>query len=481
MLDQELAFASALELAGLVRNLQIKPVELIELYLARIERIDPHLNCFITVAAELALREASRAERDLHKRHELPPFYGVPIGIKDVTDTAGIRTTLGSAEFRDRVPEQDSYVVSRLKSAGFIIVGKTNTPEFASGCTDPVAYGPCRNPWDTERTVLGSSGGSAAAVAAGLCPIAQGSDAGGSIRLPAAVCGVVGLKPSRGRVSNEMPGAEFLVQEGPLARTVADASAMLDCLEGQVTGDPYWAPPPQRPFLQEVGRDPGHLRIAYMTGLGKLEPSGGSLYDFSSATSPDVADTVRLAASALANQGHTVTEAGPNWGGAEFTNAMVWGHTASWLALEDELPPLDTLDPIQQHSLSELSRLKLKDFLTMTYGAVRRARQVVRFWDGFDILLLPTVSGPPNLISELRDEKGLPARDLNIGPFCFFWNITGQPAISLPLSQDSAGLPIGVQLVGRPADEATLLRVSAQLELALPWAQRRPALAQMSA
>lgn len=451
-------------------------MELMDLYLDRIARIDSQLNCFITVPAELARKEAARAEREVVKGTQLPPFFGVPIGIKDMSDTAGIRTTWGSEGFRDRIPDQDAYVVRRLKDAGFIVIGKTNTPEFASGCTDPIAYGPCRNPWDTERTVLGSSGGSAAAVASGLCPVALGSDAGGSIRLPAAVCGVVGLKPARGRVSTQMAGSEFLVQEGPLTRAVADAAAILDCLGGPVTGDPYWAQPPIRPFLEEVGCDPGRLRIAYMTGLGDVDTSSASLYGFSSGTAPGVAEAVRRAASALAAQGHYVTEAGPDWGGGEFANAMVWGNTAPWLAAEADLPPVAVLDPIQQHSLSELRDLKLKDFFAMTHGALRRARQVVRFWDRYDVLILPTVSGPPNLISELRDDAGLPARDLRIGPFCFFWNITGQPAISLPLAQDSAGLPIGVQLVGRPADEATLLRVSAQLEVAMPWAQRRPAL-----
>jgi amidase len=474
VLDEELAFASALDLARLIRTFQVKPVELMELYLSRIERISPLLNCFITVNADLAMKEAAGVERAINKRHDLPPFYGVPIGIKDLADTAGIRTTLGSAGFRNRVPEQDSYIVTRLKDAGFIVAGKTNTPEFGFGCTDPIGYGPCRNPWDIERTVLGSSGGSAAAVAAGLCPIAHGSDGGGSLRLPAAVCGLVGLKPSRGRVSNQMVGSEFLVQEGPLTRTVADAAAMLDCIDGHVTGDPYWAPPPSTPFSHEVGRDPGRLRIAYMTGIDELVPSEVKLYNFQASPSPDVAAAVRLAASALSDRGHMVTEASPDWGGAEFSNAMVWGHGAAWLAAEDQLPPFDTLDPIQQHSLSELRHLNLKSFLSMTYDAMRRSRQVVRFWDGFDVLLLPTVSGPPDLISDLRDERGLPSQDLKIGPFCFFWNITGQPAISLPLSSDSQGLPVAVQLVGRPNDEATLLRISAQLELALPWTGRRP-------
>lgn len=476
VLEQELAFASALDLAWLIRTRKIKPTELMQLYLSRIERIDPHLNCFITISGDFAMREAARAEQEIAGRHSLPQFYGVPIGIKDMVDTAGIRTTLGSAGFRDRIPQQDSYVVTRLREAGFIVVGKTNTPEFASGCTDPVGYGPCRNPWDINRTVLGSSGGSAAAVAAGLCPVAHGSDAGGSIRLPAAACGVVGLKPSRGRVSNQMVGSEFLVQDGPLARTVADAAAMLDCIEGHVTGDPYWAPPPSTPFFAEVGRDPRKLRIAYMTDLRNVPPSAPTLFDLSSDISPDVSATIRVAARALADCGHTVTEAAPDWGGAKFTNAMVWMHGACWLAIDHELPPFDTLDPIQQSALSELANLKLRDFLSMTHGALAQARKVARFWDHFDLLLLPTVSGPPNRIDELRDAHGLPRQHLNIGPFCFFWNITGQPAISLPLSQDANSLPLAVQLVGRVNEEATLLRVASQLESVFPWAQRRPPL-----
>src|SRR5499433_772737 len=235
--EQELAFASALEQAELIRSRTVSPVELVEVYLERIDRLNPELNCYLTVAYESARAAAEGAEVGLARRQpDLPPFHGVPIAIKDMADTAGIRTTWGSAGYRDRVPERDAYVVRKLKSAGFIVLGKTNTPEFASGSTDPVGYGPCRNPWNPERTVFGSSGGAGSALAAGLCPIAHGSDAGGSIRLPAAACGVVGLKPSRGRVSNELPGWDLLLQEGPLARTVADAAAMLDTIQGYAPG-----------------------------------------------------------------------------------------------------------------------------------------------------------------------------------------------------------------------------------------------------
>lgn len=477
MLDQELAFTSALELAHLVRNRVVKCAELVDLFLERIDRLNPALNAFLTVPAEQARGEAARADASTRYLHSLPPFYGVPIGIKDMADTAGIRTTLGSGAYRSRVPTYDSYVVTRLKQAGFIVIGKTNTPEFASGCTDPLAYGPCRNPWAVDRTVLGSSGGSAAAVAAGLCSLAHGSDAGGSIRLPAGACGVVGLKPSRGRVSNEMTGSELLVQEGPLTRTVADAAAFLDCIHGPVVGDPYWAPPPDRPFLKEVGSDPGSLRVAFMCDLPDVEPTAGTLYNFSSPTSPEVAEAIRLTVATLAGLGHAVSEGGPDWGGADFVNAMIWGQAAPWLAMGSSLPSFDLLDPIQRHSLSQLESLPTRTYFSMTFAALRRAREVVRFWDEVDVLLLPTSSGRPNLISELRDAEGLPSRHLNIGPFCYFWNITGQPAISLPIAQDSLGLPIGVQLIGRPGDEATLLRLASQLEMALPWRSRRPPLA----
>ena len=245
-----LAFLSATEQAELVRREEVSPTELVELYLERIERLDPELNAYVTVCAEEARTAAAG---------ELPegPFRGVPLPIKDLNETAGVRTTFSSRAFADYVPEFDSAVVRRLKEAGFILLGKTNTPELGStAVTESVLNGACRNPWDTTRTPGGSSGGAAAAVASGMAPAAHGSDGGGSIRIPASCCGIFGIKPSRGRVSPApYGGLEGLSTSGPLTRTVLDSAALLDVMAGYETGDPYWAPPPERPFADEVGPD----------------------------------------------------------------------------------------------------------------------------------------------------------------------------------------------------------------------------------
>ena len=238
-------------------------MELVDVYLERIERLDPELNAYVTVCADEA-RAAARAAEDAPAER---PFHGVPLPIKDLNETAGVRTTFSSRAFADYVPAFDAAVVRRLKEAGFILLGKTNTPELGStAVTESELNGVCRNPWDPGRTPGGSSGGAAAAVAAGLAPAAHGSDGGGSIRIPASCCGLFGIKPARGRVSPApYGGLEGFGTSGPIARTVLDAAALLDVMQGYETGDPYWAPPPERPFAEEVGSDPGRLRIAVTT------------------------------------------------------------------------------------------------------------------------------------------------------------------------------------------------------------------------
>src|SRR5437588_10886871 len=245
-MDDDLAFASALELAELIRAKEVSPTELVELYAIRIEKLNPQLNAYITLSLDRAMDDARKAEAELGG-DDLPRFLGVPISIKDLNDTAGIRTTQGSAAFADRIPDTDDDVVKALRHAGFIVLGKTNTPEFGNGpWTEPKAYGPTRNPWDTERTPGGSSGGAAAALASGLCPISQGSDGGGSIRIPSSACGLFGLKASRGRVAMPSKPASSLSTNGPITRTVADAAAMLDVMAGPKLGDAWWIGPPER-------------------------------------------------------------------------------------------------------------------------------------------------------------------------------------------------------------------------------------------
>jgi amidase len=284
-----LAFESALEQAELIRRRELSSEELVRLYLERIEALDPQLNAFVTVCAEQALAEA-RSPRP-------GPFSGVPLPIKDLTDTQGIRTTRSSRAFAEDVPDFDAAVVGRLRGAGFVVLGKTNTPEFGLiPLTHSELNGTCRNPWDISRTPGGSSGGAAAAVAAGLAPAAHGSDGGGSIRIPASCCGLYGLKPSRGRVSPAPYGDLYgLSSSGSITRTVADTAALLDVIAGNEPGDPYLCPPPARPFLDEVGAEPGRLRIAVTT-----TPPLDTEVD------PICATAAREAAELLASLGHEV-------------------------------------------------------------------------------------------------------------------------------------------------------------------------------
>ncbi len=463
--DRDLAFTPAVELAEQIRLKKISPVEVVEVYARRIEELNPKLGAYLTTTLDTALEQAKDAESRING-DDLPPFFGVPISIKDLNDTAGVVTTLGNSAFSNRIPDADCEVVAKIKRAGFIILGKTNTPEFGTTCfTDPPGYYPARNPWDPKRSTGGSSGGAAGALAAGLCPISQGSDGGGSIRIPAALCGLYGIKPSRGRVSHAPGPNSFLSQNGPIAHTVADAAAMLDAIAGYTSGDAWWAPPPERPYAQEVGRPPGKLRVAV-----SAEPP------LSATCAPANSQAARNTARLLEELGHNVVEADP----PPWPQEVVEDFLVTWavgVCGQDPMPPFESLEPVNQ-ALIEFGRT----VDAMRYElAVRRihkaSRVLVAFFENVDVLVTPTVAGPPPIIGSYRDPDNPIAELLNAAslvPFTPPWNTTGQPAVSLPLHQDDQGLPVGVQIVGRPADEATLIRLSAQLEEAAPWADRRP-------
>lgn len=455
----ELAFLPATEQASLVAAGEVSPVELVETYLERIERIDPELGAYVTVRAEEALAEARAWDGS-------GPFGGVPIALKDLDSTAGTRTTFGSRAFADNVPQFDLAHVRRLKEAGFIVLGKTATPEFGTTAfTESELTGATRNPWDTGRTVGGSSGGAAAAVAAGLAPIAQGSDGGGSIRIPASCCGVFGLKPSRGRISNAPFGPGIgLSTTGPLARTVADAAAYLDAVAGYEWGDPWLALPPERPFAEEAGADPGALRI----GVTSEPPSEADVDPACRAAAED-------AAALLASLGHEVEEAAPDWGGPGLVEDFtpLWQVAPTLYGVED----LSLLTPFNQALAAGAGRTSSAVYVAALVRLQMRARRVVAFWEEYDLLLTPTLALPPVPVgwaAETDDPWEQYARAARFTPFTPLFNVTGQPAASLPLHWSDDGLPIGVQLVGPPAGEALLLRVCAQLEAARPWAQRRP-------
>jgi len=458
-----LAFVPATEQAALVRRREVSSVELVELYLERIARLEPELNAFVTLRAEEALADARRAD-------DAPlaaPFHGVPIAIKDLTATRGIRTTYSCRAFADNVPDFDTATVRRVREAGFVILGKTNTPEFGTTAfTESELNGATRNPWSPELTPGGSSGGAAAALAAGLLPVAHGSDGGGSIRIPASCCGILGLKPSRGRVSAAPFGSlEGLSTAGPLARTTRDAAALLDVLAGYEPGDPWWAPPPERPFADEVGAPPGRLRVA-VTATPPVDVP----------VDPECRAALEEAAALLVELGHDVVEATPPWERAEYGRTFV----AIWQAGPALYPvERDLVTPLNRE-LAELAEATSSATYARTVAELHAyARRVVSFWREHDVVVTPTLALPPVPIGWQETTDGAVAqllRNLEFTPFTSIANVTGLPALSLPLHRTPAGLPVGVQAIGPPAGDALLLRLAAQVETARPWADLRPSL-----
>jgi amidase len=455
----ELAFAPALELAARVRAKEVSPRELVELYRARIERLDPQLNAFVTLA-------------DDPEPAGDGAFFGVPLPIKDLTETAGLRTTYSCKAFADNVPETDASVVRKLRAAGFTIIGKTNTPEFGTiGMTESELNGDCRNPWDTTRTPGGSSGGAAVAVAAGLSPLAHASDGGGSIRIPCSCCGLFGIKPSRGRVSPApfVSGSLGLGTSGPIARTVRDAAALLDAMDGNEPGDMYVAPAPERPFLAEADQPPGRLRIAVTTDPPIAVP-----------VDPTCAAAARAAGELLSELGHDVIDRTPPWQSDEMIAHFirVWQTGPATAGVDD----LSLLEPINRMLAEDARATPSPQYVASVMQLQQQTRRVLPFWNDVDVVVTPTLALKPVPVGwTWADADGDPylafASQWLWTPFTAIVNVTGQPAVSVPLHWSDDGLPIGVQLIGRPYAEATLLRVAAQLEEARPWADRRPPVA----
>src|SRR6266404_3158928 len=459
----ELAFAPALELAARVRARELSSVELVELYLDRIAQLDPELNAYVTVDADGALAAARAADA----AEPESPFHGVPIPIKDLNETARLRTTYSTKAYANNVPQIDAAVVRRIREAGFVVLGKTNTPELGTiAMTESELNGVCRNPWDTSRTPGGSSGGAAAATAAGLRPIAHGTDGGGSIRIPASCCGLFGLKPSRGRVSPAPYGSGTLglSTSGPIARTVRDAAALLDAMAGTETGDAYFAPEPEQPFLVEASSAPGALRIAVTTTPPVDVP-----------VDPECVAAVRSAAELLTELGHDVRDATPAWTFDELVPSFVriWQVGPATAGIAD----LALLEPINRMLAEQARATSSPEHVLAIMELQRVSRQVIAFWNDVDVLLTPTLALPPVPVGWTFEETGGDAalafsRQWLFTPFTAVFNVTGQPAMSVPLHTSETGLPIGVQFVARPYAEATLLRLAAQLEEARPWAGR---------
>ena len=469
---------TALELAAAIREGQLSPVEVTDHYLDRIGRLNSETGAFYTVTADLAREQATAAEklaaesRRTGDQATLPALTGVPIPIKDLNMVSGVRMTLGSTIFADNVATEDDYVVAELRKAGIVITGKTATPEFGLPCYTETKIGPpARTPWDLSRSAGGSSGGAGAAVAAGLAPAAQGSDGGGSIRIPASVCGLFGIKPSRGRISGGplMPDLSGLSTDGPLARTVADAALLLDAMTCSYPGDMYIMPPlpAGETFLGHASREPGKLRIG--RSLANVVP-GAAVHE-------DCVAAYEDASKLLADLGHEVTDVE-----LPFGPDAVPMFELLWYSLATLAP----IDPAQEQELLPLTRYLRGKGLKVTaselifaeaylQGVTRPALATLNAYDAF---LSPTLASPPvpvGYFDEVDPAENF-ERQKRFTPYTALYNISGQPAVNLPLYWNADGLPIGVMLAGRLGDEATLISLSAQIEAARPWRDRHPAI-----
>ena len=465
-MSDDLAFAGAAKQAEMVRAGEVSPAELVQLCLERIARHDHQLNSFRKVFAERALLEAEQAEARRSAGDERP-LLGVPIAIKDEVDVAGEVKTWGTDGFSEPA-KADSEIVRRLREAGAIVIGLTLLPEMAiCGFTESATYGVTRNPWNPQHTTGGSSGGSAAAVAAGLVPIASAGDGAGSIRIPAASCGLFGLKPSRGRVSlaPELEGWNGLAVLGCLSRNVLDTALWLDVVSGG-SREPEAPPPPERPFVESAKAAPGRLRVAYSTSAprGVAPPT----------VSDDAKRAVADAADLMRSLGHDVSQRDPDWGGIGDNISARFLHGVAESVRE--VPHPERLE-CRTRGFGRLGSL-LPDSL---YERAMRARdadltRVNAIFETCDVLVTPVMGGSA---LPVRRWEGQGALRTVIGmsrfyPYCVPWNHLGNPAMSIPFGFDAKGLPLAFQVIGRPGDEATLISLAAQLEAERPWADRRP-------
>ena len=464
-----------IDLAAAISARQLSPVEVTNHYLCRTEELNAKVGAFYTVTAELAQEQARAAEKAVTDRSELaplPPLLGVPIPIKDLNMVAGVRQTFGSAVYEDYVAGDDDYVVAAIRSAGAVITGKTATPEFGLPCYTETAIGPpARTPWNLTRSAGGSSGGAAAAVATRLAPAAQGSDGGGSIRIPSSVCGLFGIKPSRGRVSEGpiVPDLFGLAVNGPIARTVADAALLLDVMSGNHPGDMYTLPPlpDGETFLGCARRAPGRLRI----GRTRVPVVEGAVVH------PDCVAAYEEASALLAELGHDVEDVrlpiGPDV--VPYFETLWYAHAT-----------LAPIDPAREDRLLPFTRYMRERGRATGAGELIFAqaylqavlRPALAAMNAYDAILTPTLATPPAPVGYFTEVD--PAenfeRQKRFTPFTAAYNLSGQPAVNLPLYWNADGLPIGVMLAGRIGEEGTLISLSAQVEQARPWRDRVPAM-----
>jgi len=464
MQNEQIAFTSAWELAGLIRTKKLSPVELIDCLLERISRLNPKLNAYLTVAEAEARSAARDAEQAVMKGEELPPLHGLPVSIKDLHLTRGIRTTFGSLIFKDLIPDEDEVAIERLRRSGAIILGKTNTPEFGqSGTTENRLGDDCRNPWNIERTSGGSSGGAAAAVAAGLGPLALGTDGAGSIRIPTAFCGIYGLKPTQGRVP--VPAPMFVVL-GPIVRTVRDAAFMLDAIAGYDHSDPNSLREKPPCFVDALEGGLEGLKVAWSPDLGYAR------------VDPEVRSTARSAAYLFESLGCHVEEATPK-SGEPFSihSAIFWtnAYAARGHLLREHA---EELMPYVKSNMESGEKITGREYSLALRDLAFFRRDMADFFERYDLLLTPTNAVPAFPVGQRpREVDGQEVgQEWGSFPFTSTFNLTGQPAANVPCGFSSDGLPIGLQIVGRWGDEATVLRASAAFEKARPWANKIPPL-----
>jgi amidase len=464
----DLAFAGLARQAQLIRDGEVSSRELVELYLERIERLDPELNAYRVVMSERALAEADQA--DARRRSDADrPLLGVPIALKDNIDVAGEVTTHGTSAY-GAAATQDAEMVKRLRAAGAVILGKTLLPELAIyPWTESASFGATRNPWDTGYTTGGSSGGSGAAVAAGLAAAGMASDGGGSIRIPAACCGLYGLKPQRGRVSL-MPDSEHwygLSVYGSVTRSVIDSALWLDVVSGRAAGDAEAARLPAGTFAAAAATSPGKLRIAVSTTTGPPPVK----------VRPEVEQAIESTAELLRSLGHDVERRDPDYG------VLLPLFLPRWLrGIHDDAVRLPHPERLERRVRRLVAAGKL-----IAPGVVARSRaaepgfsaRIGELFRDYDVLLTPTIPMPPWPALRFEGRSVVPATlgAAEVTPFTVPWNVSGQPAASVPAGFTDGGLPLAIQLIGRPHDETTLLSLSAQIETERPWADRRPALA----
>jgi amidase len=466
---------TAIELAAAIRAKELSPVAVTDHYLRRMAELNDQVGAFYTVTAELAAEQALAAEKAVARAADpadLAPLTGVPIPIKDLNMVAGVRQTFGSLAYESNVPDGDDYVVTRLKDAGVVITGKTSTPEFGLPCYTETKIGPpARTPWDLSRSAGGSSGGAAAAVAAGLAPAAQGSDGAGSIRIPSSVCGLFGIKPSRGRISGGplVPDLLGFGVDGPITRTVADAALLLDVMTGNYPGDMYTQPPlpSGESFLGYAARPPGRFRI----GRTLQNPVPGA------EVHPDCVKAYEDASALLASLGHDVEDIDLPLGQdiVPFFEIIYYAYAT-----------LTPVDPAQEEILLPLTRYLRErgratpapDFLFAQAYMQFVTRPAIAALSAYDAVLTPTLAQPPvpvGYFDEVDPAENF-ERQKRFTPWTAIYNVSGLPAVSVPLHWNDEGLPIGVMLAGRMGDEGTLISLSAQLEEARPWKDRHPPL-----